>query len=577
MESYYFYLTYQSIYATIKLKKQRITRKRRKFMKIQYQEKIIELGEENTIQELLKEEIQKSKYPVIGATFNNEYVNLEYPIQKEGEIKLIDISSREGTKIYRRTLIYILGKALEEVCPDKKIMVNYQLSNSMFCEIENTEITEDLIQKLSHRMREIVQKDLAIKQVIMKRKEAEEFYQENDISKGRLQVDLQDNQEIFMYYCEDYYNYCYGTIANRTGITNVFEIIKYEDGFLVRYPTSANPEELPPLQLTKKLAWALNEYDDIHKILNINTVYKLNKEIEKGNIKDIIMLDEALHEKKIANIADEIAKNRDVKMILIAGPSSSGKTTFAQRLGIQLRINRIKPVTISVDNYFVERKDTPRDENGNYDFECIEAIDLALFNDHLTKLLKGEEIEVPEFDFHVGTKRYNGKKLKLQPDQVLVIEGIHCLNDKLTSSIPKEQKYKIYISALTVLNMDRYNRISTTDTRLVRRIVRDYQFRGYDAKHTIATWNMVNKGEEKNIFPYQEEANSIFNTSLIYELGALKEIALPLLEEIKQEDPEYAEARRLINMLKYFKSIPAKDVPTHSLLKEFLGGGSFQY
>ena len=546
-------------------------------MKIQYRDKIMEVTKEITIQELLEEEIKKFKYPVIGAIFNNEYVNLEYKIKRDGEIKLIDISSKEGTKIYRRTIIYILGKAIEEIWQDKKMMVNYQLPNSMFCEIENTEITEELVLKLDEKMHEIVQKNLPIKQVVMTRKEAEEFYQKNDISKGRLQFDLLDNQEIFMYYCEDYYNYCYGTIANRTGVTNIFEITKYEDGFLVRYPSSDKPEELPKLTETKKLAWALNEYDDIHKILNVNTVYKLNTAIEEDKIKDIIMLDEALHEKKIANIADEIARNRNVKMILIAGPSSSGKTTFAQRLGIQLRINRIKPVTISVDNYFVERKDTPRDENGNYDFECIEAIDLELFNRHLTKLLNGEEVEMPEFDFHVGTKRYNGKKLKLEPDQVLVIEGIHCLNDQLTSSIEKDQKYKIYISALTVLNMDRYNRISTTDTRLIRRIVRDHQFRGYDAKHTIGTWHMVNKGEEKNIFPYQEEADSIFNTSLIYELSALKEIAMPLLEEIKQEDAEYAEARRLIEMLKYFKAIPSKDVPTNSLLKEFLGGGSFKY
>lgn len=490
-------------------------------MKIQYQDKIIETKENMTIQELLKEEIEKSQYPIIGAIFNNEYVNLGYPIQQDGEIKLIDISSKEGTKIYRRTIIYILGKAVEEVCPNKKIIVNYQLPNSMFCEIEETEITEELIQKLDEKLHEIVKKDIPIKQIVMSREQAEEFYQKNDVSKGRLQLDQSDNQEIYMYYCEDYYNYCYGTIASRTGVTKDFEIVKYEDGFLVRYPSSDKPEQLPKLIETKKLAWALNEYDDIHKILNVNTVYKLNKAIEDDQIKDIIMLDEALHEKKIANIADKIAQNRKVKMILIAGPSSSGKTTFAQRLGIQLRINRIKPVTISVDNYFVERKDTPRDKDGNYDFECIEAIDLELFNNHLTKLLNGEEIEMPEFDFHEGTKRYNGKKLKLESDQVLVIEGIHCLNDKLTSKIAKDQKYKIYISALTVLNMDRYNRISTTDTRLVRRIVRDYQFRGYDAKHTIASWHMVNNGEEKNIFPYQEEANSIFNTSLIYELGVL--------------------------------------------------------
>lgn len=548
-----------------------------KVMKIQYQDKSMEVEEKTTIQELLKEEIQKSEHPVIGAIFNNEYVNLGYEISTDGEVKLIDIASKEGTKMYRRTIIYMLGKAVEEICPDKKIIVNYQLPNSMFCEIENTEITEELAQKLNDQMHEIAQKDLPIKQVIMTREQAEEFYQKNDVSKGRLQLDLEDNQEIYMYYCEDYYNYCYGTIANRTGVTKIFEIIKYEDGFLVRYPSSDKPEQLPKLIQTKKLSWALNEYDDIHKILDVNTVYKLNMAIEQDTIKNIIMLDEALHEKKIANIADKIAQNRNVKMILIAGPSSSGKTTFAQRLGIQLRINRIKPVTISVDNYFVERKDTPRDEKGNYDFECIEAIDLELFNDHLTKLLNGEEVEMPEFDFHEGTKRYNGRKLKLEPDQVLVIEGIHCLNDKLTSKIAKDQKYKIYISALTVLNMDRYNRISTTDTRLVRRIVRDYQFRGYDAKHTIATWHSVNNGEEKNIFPYQEEANSIFNTSLIYELNVLKGVVLPLLKEIKQEEAEYAEAQRLIDMLKYFETIPADYVPTNSLLKEFLGGGSFSY
>ena len=546
-------------------------------MKIQYQDKSREVQEKITIQELLKEEIEKSEYPVIGAIFNNEYVNLGYEIRTDGEIKLIDIASKEGTKMYRRTIIYMLGKAVEEVCPDKKMIVNYQLPNSMFCEIENTEITEELAQKLNDQMHQIAQKNLPIKQVIMTREQAEEFYQKNDVSKGRLQLDLKDNQEIYMYYCEDYYNYCYGTIANRTGVTKIFEIIKYEDGFLVRYPSSDKPEQLPKLIQTKKLSWALNEYDDIHKILDANTVYKLNMAIEQDTIKDIIMLDEALHEKKIANIADKIAQNRNVKMILIAGPSSSGKTTFAQRLGIQLRINRIKPVTISVDNYFVERKDTPRDEKGNYDFECIEAIDLELFNNHLTRLLNGEEVEMPEFDFHEGTKRYHGKKLKLEPDQVLVIEGIHCLNDKLTSKIAKDQKYKIYISALTVLNMDRYNRISTTDTRLVRRIVRDHQFRGYDAKHTIATWHSVNNGEEKNIFPYQEEANSIFNTSLIYELNALKGVVMPLLREIKQEEPEYAEAQRLINMLKYFETIPADYVPTNSLLKEFLGGGNFKY
>ena len=546
-------------------------------MKIQYKDKIMEIDKPTPISELLKEEIKNSKYTVLAAIFNNEYKNLDYEIECDGKIVLVDNSSSEGMKVYRRTLVYIVGKAFEKICPDKKMEVNYQLSNAMFCEIVNEEITDEFIEELTQEVRKIVKEDIPIKQVIMNREEATKFFDETKTSKGRLQLDLEENNEIFMYYCEDYYNYCYGTLANRTGVTKIFEIVKYNDGFLVRYPSQNAPERMPKFVKNKKLAWAMEEYDDINKILDIDRAYRINDAIKEGTVKDIIMLAEALHEKKIAKIAENISKNKNIKIILIAGPSSSGKTTFAQRLGIQLKLNRIKPVTISVDNYFVERKDTPRDENGEYDFECLESIDLELFNNHLTKLLNGEEVEIPEFDFYEGTKRYNGKKLKLEQDEVLVIEGIHCLNDKLTSKIPSEQKYKIYISALTVLNLDRFNRISTTDTRLIRRIVRDHQFRGYSAKHTIATWNKVNEGEKKNIFPFQEEANFIFNTSLVYEIGALKPIVVPLLKEITNEEPEYAEATRLLNVLKYFQEIPKEYVPNNSLLKEFLGGGDFKY
>jgi phosphoribulokinase/uridine kinase len=546
-------------------------------MKITYKGKELEVQEPIKIEELLKKEIDNSKYKVVGCIFNNEYQNLEYEIKNDGKVDLIDTFSKEGMKIYVRTLVYIMGKAFEKIYPSEKLTVEYQLGNAMFCTIDNMKITEEFIEKMTEEIKKIISEDLKIKKVIMTREEAKEFYEKTNASKGRLQYDLTDNEEIYMYYCEDYYNYCYGTMANRTGVLENFEIIKYYDGFLLRYPTTKNPTEIPEFKPTKKLSWALEEYERIHKILETNTVYKLNKAINSGRIKDVIMLAEALHEKKIANIADDIAKRKNVKMVLIAGPSSSGKTTFAQRLGIQLRLNGIKPVTISVDNYFVERSDTPKDENGEYDFESIEAIDLKLFNEHLVKLLNGEEIEMPRFDFHEGTKKYKGDMLKLNSDEILVIEGIHCLNDKLTSQISKDEKYKVYISALTVLNMDRYNRISTTDTRLVRRIVRDYQFRGYSAKHTLDTWASVNRGEEKNIFPYQEDANKIFNTSLIYELSALKDIAKPLLEEITQDEKEYAEAQRLLNILKYFESIPNEEVPTNSLLKEFLGGGNFKY
>ena len=546
-------------------------------MKIQYKAQKIEIQKPEKISKLFEQEIKESRYPILAAKFNNEYMNLENEITEDGNIELIDNSSKEGMKVYRRTLIYVVGKAFERLYPNKKMEVNYQLGNSMFCDLVGEEVTEEFTEELETEVRKIVKENLPIKQIVMNRKQAEEFFEREKTSKGRLQLDLKDNNEIYMYYCEDYYNYCYGTLANRTGVVKIFEIVKYNKGFLIRYPSQENPDQMPKFVKNKKLAWAIEEYDDIHKILNIERVYRINEAIEQKRINDIIMLAEALHEKKIAKIADNIAKNKNVKMILIAGPSSSGKTTFAQRLGIQLRLNRIKPVTISVDNYFVERKDTPKDENGEYDFECIEAIDLDLFNNHLTKLLNGEEVEMPEFDFHEGTKKYNGNKIRLHEDEVLVIEGIHCLNDRLTSKIPAEQKYKIYISALTVLNLDRFNRISTTDTRLIRRIVRDFQFRGYSAKQTIKTWNKVNQGEKKNIFPFQEEANFIFNTSLVYELNALKPVVMPLLEEITNEEPEYAEARRLINMLKYFEEIPKNYVPKNSLLKEFLGGGNFKY
>ena len=510
-----------------------------------------------------------------GCIYNNEYKNLETQIKENAKIELLDTSSKEGIKIYIRTLVYIMGKAFEKLYPKEKLTVEYQLGDAMFCKYDNMEITQEFMDNLKEQIQNIINQNLKIEKIQMNRQQAEKFYKETDTSKGRLQYNLEENKQIYMYFCEEYYNYCYGVLSNRTGTIQKFEIVKYYEGFLIRYPSSKKPTELPQFKETKKLSWALEEFEKIHAVLDVNTVYKLNKAIEEDRIKDIIMLSEALHEKKIANIADEVAKRKDVKMILIAGPSSSGKTTFAQRLGIQLRLNGIKPVTISVDNYFVERQDTPRDENGEYNFECIEAIDLELFNNHLVKLLNGEEVEMPQFDFHNGTKRYNGKKLTLKQDEILVIEGIHCLNDKLTSHISKDQKYKIYISALTVLNMDRYNRISTTDTRLIRRIVRDYQFRGYSALNTLDTWHKVTEGEVKNIFPFQESADTIFNTSLIYELSALKDIAMPLLQEIDKEYKQYAEAQRLINILKYFKPISNDYVPTNSLLKEFLGGGIF--
>lgn len=468
-----------------------------------------------------------------------------------------------------------MAKALNEVYPEALLSVNYQLSSAMFCKIDNMEITDEMIANVKARMQEIINQNLEIRKVVMTKEEAEEFYSNEKTLRGIVQIDNTQKEGVSLYYCEDYFNYFFGVMPVTTAYTDVFDVIKYGDGFLVRYPSAEKPNELTNYKGNKKLLSTLEEYEDIHRVLQIDTLYKLNKEIKEGRTSNVILLSEALHEKKMANIADDIAKRKNVKMVLIAGPSSSGKTTFAKRLGVELRLNGLKPVTISVDNYFVERVDNPKDENGDYDFECLEAIDLELFNNHIKTLLDGGTIDVPTFDFKVGTKRYNGEKMHLENDEILVIEGIHCLNDKLTSSIPMEQKYKIYISDLTVLNIDYCNRISTTDTRLIRRIVRDNNFRGYSALHTLRTWASVNRGENKNIFPYQENCDVMFNSSLIYELSVLKKQALPLLQEITNEEPEYAEAKRLAEFLKYFEEVDEGLIPQNSLLREFVGGSIF--
>lgn len=544
-------------------------------MQVIYNNNVIDIKKGTKVIDLLKSEIDKSKQTVIACRFNNEVKALNYPINSDGEIELIDLTTKDGMRIYTRGLIYIIGKAFSETYKDALLTINYQLSNAMFCEVDNMEVTDEMISRVNEKVEEIVKRDLPIIRKQMSREEAIEFYEKEKTLKGKLQLDIEKDKNVLLYYCEEYYNYFYGVMPLSTGCINIFEIKKYKGGFLVRYPSRENPKVLPVHVENKKLLTTLREYDNLHKVLNIDTVYKLNRTVKEDKINEYILLDEALHEKKIAQIADEVLKRDKVKMVLIAGPSSSGKTTFAKRLGLQLRLNGIKPVTISVDNYFVEREQNPKDENGNFDFECLEAIDIKLFNEHLKRLFNGEEIEVPTFNFKTGHKEYKGNTMKLANDEILVIEGIHCLNDELTKEIPKEQKYKVYISALTVLNIDYYNRISTTDTRLVRRIVRDHQFRGYSALHTLKMWDSVNIGEQKNIFKYQEEADIMFNSSLIYELGVLKDYAVPLLKQIDNTNPEFSEAKRLYKMLRYFQSIPAKLVPNNSLLREFIGGSVF--
>ncbi len=547
-------------------------------MQVFYKNKNIILNVEKdvTVADLFKNEILESNNDIIGCRFNNEVKGLNFKISSDGTIELIDITDKDGMRIYQRGLIFIVAKALHSIYPNALLTINYQLYHSMLCEIDNQEITEDMIEKLNKRVEEIISSNLPIERKIMSKKEAKKFYEKEKTLKGKLQLDLEEKDEVTLYYCEDYYNYFYGVMPISTGCIKKYELSKYHDGFLIRYPSRKSPNELRKFIECPKLLETLDEYEDVHKTLNVNTLYKLNKIIENNNIKDYILLDEALHEKKIAKMADAISNNKNKKVVLIAGPSSSGKTTFAKRLELELRLNGLRTKTISVDNYFVERVNTPRDENGEFDFESIDAIDTKLLNNDLLKLLNGDEIDMPTFNFHKGEKEYNGNKMKLEKDEILIMEGIHCLNDKLTFLIPKEKKFKIYISALTVLNIDYYNRISTTDTRLIRRIVRDNQFRGYSALHTLKMWSSVNRGENINIFAYQEEADMMFNSSLIYELNVLKDYAVPLLKEIGPEVPEFSEAKRLESMLGYFKSIPSDLVPMNSLLREFIGNSIFE-
>ena len=549
-------------------------------MKIIYNDH--EVGLTKTITKVIEilgeDSIKTSPNHVIACKCNNSVKPLDYEIKDGDTVELIDLNMDDGIRVYIRGALFIMGLAFNELYPDLDIFVDFQLSNAMFCEIKNTEVTDEIINNVKKRMKEIVGADLPIKKIVMSKDEAKEFYKTHKSQNGILQIENDDKGEVCLYTCNNYYNYFYGVMPLSTGYINIIDLQKYKNGFIVRYPNKSNPKELGEFRESKKFLAKLQEYDQIYKLMRISTIQELNNEVRSGRSKDVILTSEALQEKKIAELAEQIASKKDVKMVLIAGPSSSSKTTFAKKLGFQLKIKGLRPVTIGTDDYFVERPQTPRDENGDYDFETIDALDLDLFNDHLTRLINGETVNIPTFDFKKGTKHYSDdKKLHLDDDEILVIEGIHCLNDKLTSKIPKENKFKIYISDLTVLNIDNFNRISTTDTRLIRRIVRDYNFRGYSAKETLDRWPSVNRGEQKNIFPYQEEADAMFNSSMVYELGVLAKYAKKLLAEIKQDEEEYSEARRIITFLEYFEEIDETPIPNNSLLREFIGGSVFDY
>lgn len=514
---------------------------------------------------------------IMACKISNEVKSLyDTTLKRDCIFDVVDYTTADGSRIYVRGLTFIMIKAFEEVFPKLKIIVNYSLGHSVYCETEDgTKITDEMIEKVGERMREIVKENICFEKKILSVEEAKTLYSENGRDDKIGLIGNRMKSHVSVYACGDTINYFYGVMPLSTGYIKYFDILTYENGFIIVYPRRSNPTKVEKIKETKKLYATFDEYDKLHKILNVSNVSELNSWIKSGKIADLIRISEALHEKKIANIADMIASDKKKRIVLIAGPSSSGKTTFAQRLGIQLRVNGIEAITLSMDNYFVNRVDNPKDEDGNYDFECLEAIDVKLFNEQLTALLNGEEVQLPTFDFTTGVRQYLGNTAKLKDNQVLVIEGIHGLNEKLTESIPRDNKFKIYISALTALNIDDYNRISTTDSRLLRRMLRDSKYRSHSAIGTLKMWPSVRRGEEKYIFPFQEDADVMFNSSLIYEIAVLKVYVEPLLASVDRNEPEFSDAKRLYEFLGYFLPIEKDDIPINSIIREFIGGGCF--
>lgn len=528
------------------------------------------------IEDLVRMCADRLPYMVVAAIVNNEAQDLAYQLVKDSRVELLDLTSEYGLRVYRRTAVFIMLKAFHELFPEKRLVVRHSLSNGLLCELVGESISEREVQLLEDKMKKLVEDDLPINKFMLPRREAAEIFKKQNQPDKAEMLEFVENDEVWVYEIEGFYDYFFGFMLPRTGMLKLFRLLPYEGGIILQTPEMDAPDGIKPYIEQKKLGAIFKESKRWAEMLETPHAAALNRLIEEGRIAEIIRINEALHEKKVALIAEEICKNREVRLVLISGPSSSGKTTFAQRLYIQLRASGKKPVTISLDDYFVNRENTPRDEKGEYDFEALEALKVDLFNEHLQRLINGEEVEVPVFNFITGRAEPKGKNVKVPRGEVIIIEGIHALNDKLTFSIPGEQKFKIYVSALTQLNLDNTNRIPTTDARLIRRMVRDSRTRGYSARDTIKRWPSVRRGEEKNIFPFQENADVMFNTSLVYEFSVLRPFAEPLLKEITPDYPEYHEARRLMRFLSHFKPVETDQVPPNSILREFIGGSWFK-
>lgn len=520
----------------------------------------------------------KMTHGPVSARVNNKVEGMHYRVYNSKDVEFLDMTTASGSRAYTRTLFFVLCKAVQDIYPATDVVIDIPVSNGFYVDIRlGRPVVDEDVNIIRRRMQEIIDARMPIRRFTVPTEDAITLFQEKgDVEKVKL---LKTSGSIYTTYYKigEYVDYYYGTLLTNTSQLYLFGLEKYYDGMLLRIPSVSNPDELGEMTRQDKMFDIFKEHHRWQEILGIRTVGDFNQAIEAGHATDIINISEALQEKKLAMIAEDIAQRKGVKLVLLAGPSSSGKTTSCKRLSIQLAVNGLKPLQISLDDYFVDRDKTPKDENGEYDFESIYALNLDLLNDQFNALFRGEEVDLPKYDFPSGKSIKSGKKLKLEPNNVLVVEGIHALNPELTAHIPEEQIYRVYASALTTILLDNHNYIPTTDNRLLRRIIRDYKYRGVSAQETIHRWPSVRAGENKWIFPFQENADAMLNTAMLYELSVLKMQAEPLLQQVPENCEEYAEAYRLLKFLKYFKGIPYNNLPPTSLLREFLGGSSFHY
>lgn len=513
---------------------------------------------------------------IVLAVYNNKLRELNRSIEGDGALSFLTTADTKGKKAYRRSMVMLLEKAIFNLYGTSiRLRVMHTLGQGQYCELEGEEpVSKEMLEKIGKEMRKLVDADIQIRKNIIHTDLAIAKFTEYGMEDKAKLFRFRRSSHVNMYNMDGYQDYFYGYMVPSTGYLKYFDLLEYEAGFVLLFPNE-DTRKVAEFQTSNKLYHTLIEAAAWAKQMQISTIGELNEQIVNGRIQDIILLQEAEMEKRIGKIAEQIAEERNKKFILIAGPSSSGKTTFSHRLSIQLRAHGLTPHPIGMDNFYVDREKTPLDENGQYDFECLEAIDLELFDMTMERLLSGERVELPHFNFKVGKREYKGEYLQLGPEDVLVLEGIHGLNDKLLSTLPAETKFKIYISALTQINMDEHNAIPTTDGRLIRRIVRDAFMRGTPAEHTIKMWQSVRRGEERNIFPFQEQADVMFNSALIYELPVLKMYAEPMLFSIPLDSPQHMQAKRLLKFLDYFLQVPSEDVGRNSILREFIGGSCF--